>query len=55
MVSLNQSNGGIKKKLDRNYQSLNLKCANRQLIPKFDPQLLPSTCKSTKMFGLELG
>jgi hypothetical protein len=37
MVSLNQANGGILKKLDWNYQSLNLKCANKQSIPKFDP------------------
>jgi hypothetical protein len=29
MTSSNQANGGIKKKLDQNYQSLNLKRANR--------------------------
>jgi len=40
MVSLNQANGGIKKKLDWNYQSLNLKCANKQSIPKFDPLIV---------------
>jgi hypothetical protein len=39
MVSLNQDNGGIKKKLDRNYQSLNLKRDNKQLIPEFDPPI----------------
>jgi hypothetical protein len=37
MASLNQANGGINKKLDQNYQSLNLKHANRQSIPVFDP------------------
>jgi len=37
MASLNQANGGINKKLDQNYQSSNLKHANRQSIPMFDP------------------
>ncbi len=37
LASLNQANGGINKKLDQNYQSLNLKHANRQSIPMFDP------------------
>jgi hypothetical protein len=39
MVGLNQANGGIKRKLDWNYQSLNLKRANKQSIPKFDPPI----------------
>jgi hypothetical protein len=47
MVNLNQANGEISKKLDRNYHSSNLNHGNRQSIPMFDP---PITTKYLKIY-----
>jgi hypothetical protein len=55
MANLSQTNGGVPKKIDQNYQSLNLNRANRQSIPMFDPNYYQIPKNLPKMFELELG